>query len=572
MADYTGEKVLEQVRQLVDRSRHVGTNVTLYTGPELGRLAESSGQRNIYGGYNWDTRVRNRSAKYTVIAGSDAVQPTQTSPEQQETLKGMNKEFVRVFGGEHGGKTFAGHVNQLPVDYVYRVMGSGDDPLFTFNCHLLVTTKNRTNHHVPYMWGKMFHERDLVLGAEDLYILMVPDIHTGIFGRFYGFPESNVTVGIGCDYMGEAKKGMLRMAMYQAKRRGYLGIHAGTKIVRAQNARTGGFTRYGVAILGNSGTGKTTNVGHTHFLDLPGEQSLVVQDDFVGLRLADGRVLGTEQGLFLKTDLDADDVLLRPAVESPAFVSQNLYIDHLGEILYLDEDLCANGRGILPIKALPRDRRHTSIDLPPLEELDAMMIIFNTRRNTVCPILQELTPEQSAAYFMLGESIETAAGDPAKAGQSVREVGTNPFIVGDAAEEGNIFYEYLKRYEGKVRSFLLNTGGVGELPNPENPLSPKRAANRPWKNGIGYVMRALFRDSGEWSDDLDYGTRVLNSGVTDEHGKIYDMKRFDPQRHYGAAEREELVKKLNRERIDYLERFPKLDARIRQAILDTHRL
>jgi len=200
------------------------------------------------------------------------------------------------------------------------------------------------------------------------------------------------------------------------------------------------------------------------------------------------------------------------------------------------------------------------------------MIIFNTRRNTVCPLLQELTPEQSAAYFMLGESIETAAGDPAKAGQSVREVGTNPFIVGDAAEEGNIFYEYLKRYEGKVRSFLLNTGGVGEIPNPENPLSPRRAANRPWKNGIGYVTRALFRDSGEWSDDPDYGTRVLISGVSDEHGKIYDMKRFDPHRQYGAAEREDLVKRLNRERIDYLERFPKLDARIRQSILDTHRL
>ena len=31
---------------------------------------------------------------------------------------------------------------------------------------------------------------------------------------------------------------------------------------------------------------------------------------------------------------------------------------------------------------------------------------------------------------MLGESIETSAGDPTKAGQAKREVGTNPFIVG----------------------------------------------------------------------------------------------------------------------------------------------
>ena len=86
------------------------------------------------------------------------------------------------------------------------------------------------------------------------------------------------------------------------------------------------------------------------------------------------------------------------------------------------------------------------------------------------------------------------------------------------------------------------------------------------------MTRALFRDSGEWDDDQAYGTRVLTSGVSDEHGKIYDMKRFDPHRLYGAAEREELVKKLNRERVDYLERFPSLDPKIRQSILDTHRL
>src|SRR5512143_1303986 len=104
MAGYDGAKVLEQIRGLVDRSRHVGTNVTLYTGPELGRLAENSGQRNIFGGYNWDTRVRNRSAKYTVILGSDTVQPATMVPEQQETLRGMDREFTRLFGGEDGGK------------------------------------------------------------------------------------------------------------------------------------------------------------------------------------------------------------------------------------------------------------------------------------------------------------------------------------------------------------------------------------------------------------------------------------------------------------------------------------
>ena len=571
MAKYNGEMALEKARELVARSRRVGTNVTVYTGPELGRLADNVGQRNTFGGHNWDTRVRNRSAKYTVVLGSDKVVTKNTLPEQVETIGAMDREFTRVFGGEFDGRKYPGHANRLPIDLVHRVIGSGEDPDFTFNCYLMVSTKNRANHHIAYAWGKMCRPVDPVQGAVNLYMLMVPDINTGNFGRFYCFPEQNVTIGIGSDYMGEAKKGMLRMAMYEAKGKGILGIHAGTKIIRALNQSSGDVERYGVVILGNSGTGKTTNIGHTHYLDMKGEQALVVQDDFSGLRLRDGRILGTEQAMFLKTDLDSDDLLLRPATESSEFVSQNLYIDYEGDIQYLEEDQCANGRGVLPLRALPRERRYESIDLPPLEELDTLFILIITRRNTVVPILQELTPEQCAAYFMLGESIETAAGDPTKAGQPTRVVGMNEFIVGDSAEEGNIFYEYLKRYESKVRCFLINSGGVGEIPDPQNPRTPKRPANRPGKNGVGYVTRALFRNTAVYSDYPDFGTRVLTAGVYDEKGQIFDMSKFDPRRLYGTA-REDMVKKLNWERVQYLEQFPSLDPRIKEAITKTHLL
>jgi phosphoenolpyruvate carboxykinase (ATP) len=572
MAKYDGATVLKKVRELTSRSRRVETNVTVYTGPELGRLAEGVGQRNVFGGYNWDTRVRNRSAKYTVVLGSKKTATRNPSPEQADTLSGMDRQFTRTFGGEHDGKKYPGHANQTPIDLVHRVMGSGEDQDFTFNCYLMVTTKNRANHHISYMWGKMGRVVDPVKGAEDLYMLMVPDIYTGDFGRFYCFPEQNVTIGLGSDYMGEAKKGMLRMAMHQAKGKGILGVHAGTKIVRAFSRSKEALQRYGVAVFGNSGTGKTTNIGHTHYLNKEGEQALVVQDDFAGLRLKDGRILGTERAMFLKTDLDEDDVLLRPATESPEFVSQNVYIDHRGEIQYLEEDLCANGRGILPLRALPKERRYESIDVPPLEELDGLFILINTRANTVVPILQELTPEQCAAYFVLGESIETAAGDPTKAGQSTRVVGMNAFIVGDPAEEGNLFYEYLKRYENKVRCVLMNSGGVGEIRDPENPTIPMRPANRPWKTGIGYVSRALFRNTATWSDCPDFGTKVLTAGVRDEHGKIFDMGRFDPRQLYDPATREEMVRKLNRERVHHLERFPNLDPKIKEAVIQTHLL
>jgi phosphoenolpyruvate carboxykinase (ATP) len=572
MGMYDGQWVLERLKQLAGRYKHVGSNVTLYSGPEIGRIAESTGQRSVFGGHNWDTRVRNRSAKYTVMIGAEAVATKNPVPGQVETIQNMDLFFTRIFGGEYTGKTYAGHANRLATDLVHRVMGSGADPDFTFNCYLLVTVKNRTNHHIPYMWGKMLRAEDPVPGVEDLYMLMVPAIPTGDFGRIWGFPEQNVTVAMGTDFMGEAKKGMLRMAMYRAKQKGILGVHAGAKIVVAHSVSEAKLKRYGVVIFGNSGTGKTTNIGHTHYLDQPGEQSLVVQDDFVGLRLKDGRVLGTEMAMFLKTDLDEGDLLLRPATESPEFVSQNLYIDYLGNIHYLEEDLCANGRGILPLRALPKDRRYTSIDLPPFEELDQMFIIFNTRRNTVVPIFQELTPELGAAYFMLGESIETAAGDPSRAGQSIRIVGTNEFIIGDPGEEGNMFYEYLVKYRDRVRIFLMNTGGVGEIPNPQDPAEPLRPAARPWKQGIGYITRAIFRESAVWDDDPDFGTKYVTTGVYDEKGNLFNMKKLDPRHLYDNATREEMVKALNKERIEYLDRFPNLDPRIREAVLKTHRM
>ena len=562
------EYVLEKVKELVARSRHSGTNVTEYMGPSLRMFSEVTGQRTKHSGFNWDTRVRSRSAKYTVLVGSDKVQLRKPGPEQKETLSEIDVNLARVFGGSVDGKEYTGHVNTLPIDYVHRVMGSGSDPNFTYNCNILVSTKNPVYHHIGYMWGKMVREVDPVADAPNLYILMLPDVNTGTFGRFYAFPEMSVTVGLGSDYMGEAKKGFLRMAMYLAKQNGILGVHAASKIIKAEDVHSEKIKTYGVLIFGLSGTGKTTNAGHTHYLDRDGEASLLAQDDFVGLRMSDGAVLGTEQALFLKTDLDDDDLLLKPATRSADFTGQNVYVDARGNIGYLEEDLCANGRGILPLSSLPRSRVNENIDLPPVEELDSLLIFLNTRRNTVVPILQELpTPEQAAGYFMLGESIETAAGDPSRIGQSVRVVGTNSFIVGDEGEEGNIFYEFMKRYEDKVRCFVMNTGGVGELRDPEDRSKVISEPVRPWKSGIGYITRAIFRNTARWDDNPDYGNKELVGGVTDLHGERYDMARLDPKRVYDSDEtRSKLVTDLNKERIAYLEQFKSLDGNIISAM------
>src|SRR5690606_26717191 len=88
-----------------------------------------------------------------------------------------------------------------------------------------------------------------------------------------------------------------------------------------------------------------------------------------------------------------------------------------------------NGRGVILRSDV--ETKDNSIDLKK-----ANVIVFITRRTDVVPGVARLTPEQAGAAFMLGESIETSAGDPTKAGQPKRSVGTNPFIVGPAAEEG----------------------------------------------------------------------------------------------------------------------------------------
>ncbi len=553
--------ILQKIQKLITKSRHSGTNVTEYMGPALRIISELTGQRTRYSGFNWDTRVRNRSEKYTAVIGSEELMKGNRLPEQLEALKDLDLNMTRVFGGTYDNKEYKGHVNRLPIDYVHRVMGSGKDPKFTFNCNLLVTTKNPLYHHIGYMWGKMLREVDPVPDAPNLYILIVPDINTGSFGRFYAFPEIGVTVGVGSDYMGECKKGFLRMAMYLAKLNGILGIHAASKIIKAQDVQDGKIKTYGVIIFGLSGTGKTTNIGHTHYLDREGEASLVAQDDFVGMRITDGSILGTEQAFFLKTDLDDDDLLLKPATRSPEFVSQNLYVDNKGNIDYLEEDICANGRGILPLSALPKNRLYDSIDLPPIDELDGLYVFFNTRNNTIVPIIQEVeTPEQITGHFMLGESVETPAGDPTKAGTSVRVVGTNPFIVGDEGKEGNMFYEFVKKYQHKIKCYIMNTGGVGEVRDKDGKVI--RMPVRPWKNGIGYMTRAILRNTARWEDDPNYGTKVLVGGVTDIDGNSYDMEQFNLNNLYDKDTLKEMISKLNRERIEHLEKYPTLDSKI----------
>src|SRR5262249_6186722 len=183
----------------------------------------------------------------------------------------------------------------------------------------------------------------------------------------------------------------------------------------------------------------------------------------------------------------------------------------------------------------------------------ANKIVFITRRNDVVPVCARLTSEQAAAYFMLGESIETSAGDPTRAGQAKREVGTNPFIVGPEAEEGNRLLAIL-RQNPDMQAYILNTGSVGARDGSPGEKIPIRASTE--------IMKQIAKEGITWEKDPDWGYEVPVQvpGL--------DLAKYSPKRYYSEAKYAELVGKLRQERRAWLAQFPGLDPVIPRVVED----
>ena len=215
--------------------------------------------------------------------------------------------------------------------------------------------------------------------------------------------------------------------------------------------------------------------------------------------------------------------------------------------------LSGNGRAVVrrdDMGALASE----SIDLPPVDELDALLVCFITRRNTILPPAAKLTPAQGAAAFMLGESVHTSGSNPRRAGESIREVGTNPFIIGDESLEGNRFYEFICNHSDKVHCYQLNTGGVGELivTNERGEKETKRKVDRVQIPEIAAIIRGIVREEIQWEDEPVWGSQVTAAceGI--------DLERFRPENFYDSEQIEDFTATLRRERIEHLERFPGL--------------
>lgn len=540
------EQVLVAVKKLPKQPNVERPNEAL-----IRKQAEVFAQKTEFKNYNFVSTVKNRSANVTVYVGSEAVAQKGLNARQKEIIKNLPKTIENVLV----------YLKRAP--FVYTANSMGDNPYFVPQCHLFVSTYRKEMIRLAYMVTRTLFAAKKRPKADDpnFYLVYIPEWQEKD-RQILVMPEIGVTFVLGSDYYGEAKKGFLRLGMWQAKERGKLGLHAGTKILYARDEKTGKIKRYSMLIFGLTATGKTTHACHDHGLHLKGEGIEIVQDDVAFLR-KDGATLGTEKGFYLKTEgiNPKTQGLIYNAATSSNAVFENVSVDYRGRVDFNDETLTGNGRGIMQRDDFGKYKSKT-VNTPPLSELDGMIIALITRRNTVVPIVAKLNPEQAAAFFMLGESIESSGSDPKRAGESVREVGTNPFIIGDPAREGNWFYEFLKAHKDKIQCFLLNTGGVGEIieVTEEGSKITKRKVERVQIPEMAAIIRGIARNSIKWVK-----SNYFNYEVPQKVESV-DILRFNLTNYYSKEEIQAYLNDLKAERAEYMVRFPRLDPAIVNSI------
>jgi len=196
------------------------------------------------------------------------------------------------------------------------------------------------------------------------------------------------------------------------------------------------------------------------------------------------------------------------------------------------------------------------------------MFAFITRRNTVMPFAQELTPEQAVLAYLWGESSHSYASQPAKAGESVRTVGTDPFIIGSRAKKTNHFHNIITslvdRYPDKVRFFQYNTGGVGEIIEEykEGTQTKKRQVRKVTRVPID-LMAAIQRGDFRGTNRYERGTLGTREIVQVEG---FDLQPYQPENYYSKEQIEDYMRDLVVGRREFTEQIA--NEGLKQEIID----
>jgi len=226
---------IKELRTFVE-SMYNMPNVKHPSVEEIRKAAEQYGTKTKFGNYNFVSTVKNRSAGLTVYVGSPRVSMEKLNPRQKEILKNLPKTMAEV----------REYINKAPFVCTERTMG--DNPYFNPYCTLFVSTHRKEMVRLAHMINQTLFDPDKNAKGPGEYVVYIPEWQEKD-RQILVFPEAGLTFVLGSDYYGEAKKGFLRLAMWHAKEQGMLGLHAGAKIVKAQDADTKKIKRYSKQVL-----------------------------------------------------------------------------------------------------------------------------------------------------------------------------------------------------------------------------------------------------------------------------------------------------------------------------------
>jgi len=348
------------------------------------------------------------------------------------------------------------------------------------------------------------------------------------------------------NYIGEFKKGVFAAEDWAAKvKKGGIFLHASCREDYLQSAH-GDYRRVRTLLLALSANGKTTLTCRI-IARKRNEKSWLIQDDG-GTLMPDGAFHGFEAGgLYVKTeDVNPGEQreiffgLLKPGV-----LIENAHVTEDGNLDFYILERTSNGRAVIP----RRDIMHASQRID-VEQIDNLILIT---RGPLVPAVAKLSLEQAVALMVLGQAMESSAGDPTRAGEIRSQFFYDPFMAGDKAEHANRFYGILRRLP-HVNYFLLNTGGVGEESRHKEITVEHSMA----------ILDSLLRGGLEDWIDSPTGFKVPRAI------RMVDDIYLHPETLYSKAEFEERQKSLNYIRRKALEKIGQLlHANIRTVFDDS---
>ncbi len=332
------------------------------------------------------------------------------------------------------------------------------------------------------------------------------------------------------NYFGELKKGIFAAEDWfaKAKNKGIF-LHTGCRADYLQQAH-GSYQWVRSLLIALSANGKTTTTSRV-LAWKDHELSWLIQDDG-GTLMPDGSFFGFEAGgIFVKTDA----LNLRDQRETyygalkPATFFENVWLDEDRNFDFYNSEKTSNGRAVI----VRRDFMNASsqINVDGIENL-----ILITRGPTI-PAICRLSAEQAAAFMVLGQAMQSSAGDPTQAGKICNEFFYDPFIAGSHAEHANIFYRIIKGLP-KLRCFLINTGNIGE---------GERFRDISLNDTMG-ILDSLCRGGLEdWEMNQAVGFEVPKAI------RQVDPVLLHPERFYSAADFAKRQAELNQARIAAVE-------------------